>query len=699
MFKHQTSGRKLYAALGGPIGLIAIILIAIIITIVVIIYLRKKIKERKDDADDFLRFQKLIRNMLKTQLKSRNYDEERAKYDMNRFQFSSILLPVGDATINKTWDTDTEVFGDLCNSLIGMMSFGAESSSKLYKDELLWKQVMFAIKIISGKLPTKPRDYSVPWGTNWYQFSITYPTFLVATAFLYYDTFGYEDSLLTRHLSSYINNYFKESPIVDGIISMGWLRYESNVIGMSVPVIGGRLYSNRFDPEANSQKYARDYMAVDYVYTGNGFYYDNTYITHVSRNDGYTTSFYHEFKLIFDFYRMDTKFFKVLHKNFSITEHPDFPLHHGPWFSRTNSMKAFAPGRAFAVYGVDIRGFERGVCVRTKDVGLFYCGQILPLAAYESDRVNKDWGQCWIFMRRPIIKTTPDVLYKELVPYYDGVFSYGLTQIEWPSQTTTTTTFNPNSAWCSLCYLQDKAAGMYNKYQIEMGGQYMFDIEEFNLATPTGYHVYYKCTVDMVTASSDPYTLAIRLGNLEEKQANRLTGIGANFAYAFDDFMGIFLYLEEIDIQNSKNVIKLTKVMDPNTSKELDALYIQPSARPIMSFGYSNNFYQYDTEKRHNQLNSEPTLYKLTTDDFILERLDTEDAMIYLYNIKEKTASISYAFTNELPRSITIKKSILDNLFETYKVPDALFDSSKNQYTLNTYERQFQLLLTNVTLK
>lgn len=699
MFKRQTRSRQLYSAIGGKIGLIAIIVIAIIITIIIVLYVRKRIQDSKEDADDFLRYLKLIIKYLRDKRESSNFQEERVQFNLDRFEFSSILLPVGDVTKNLTWDTDSSTFGDLCNDLMGMVSYGSDSMSKYYKNELLWKQIMYAIKTISAKLPDVPKDYNVPWGDNWYQFSITYPLLLVSTAFSYYDTFKAEDSFLTRHLSSYINNYYKESPVVNGLISMGWLRYESNVIGMSVPLIGGRLYSNRFDPNTNSQKYAREYMNAEYVYTNNGFYYDNTYITHVSRNDGYTTSFYNDFKFIFDFYRLETRFFSVLHKNFSITEHPDFPLHHGPWFNRGASMKGFAPGRKFAKYGVDIRGYERGVCIRTKQISLHYCGQMSPLASYESDRTNKEWGQCWIFMRRPITKTSADRLYKELVPYYDGVHSYGVKQIDWPSTTQTTDVYPPDSALCSLCYVQNKAAGMYNKYKIRMANQYSFDIEEITLGTPTGFHVYYQCKVDSSLAASNPYTIACRLGNLDEAQIGRLTGIGAKNAYAFDDFIGTFLYFDEIDTENVDSVVHVDKVMDPATGKEVDALYVQPTQRQIFQFGFSNNFYEYGSIPRHNNLSQQPSITELSTDDYKVEKLDTEEAILILHDYKAKKAVISYAYNYILPRGITIKKSILDQKFESYNVYGGQLNSSSGIYTVNTYEKQFQMVLTDVVYK
>lgn len=700
MFKHQTRGREIYAALGGTPGIIAIIIVAIIIITIIIWYVRKKIKERKDDLDDFLRYQRLIKPYLKTKRENQKFTEDSVQYEMDRFEFSSTLLPVGDPALNLTWDTDSEVFGDLCTRLMSMMSYGSDKKSKYYKDQLLWKQILFSIRTIAEKLPDVPTNFVPPWGTNWYQFSITYPTFLVATAFSYFDTFNAEDAFLTRHLASYINNYFKESPIVDGLYSMGWLRTESNVIGMSVPVIGGRLYSNRFNREANSQKYARDYMSVNYVFSGNGFYYDNTYITHVSRNDGYTTSFYYEFDFVYNFYTMNTKFFKVLHKNFSILEHPKIPLHHGPWFNRGSSMKGFAPGRKFATYGVDIRGYERGVCIRSEDISLHYCGQIQPLAAYESDRVNEEWGQCWIFMRRPLTKNSAANLYKELVPYYDGVHSYGLKQINWPSVRTTTATFEPESALCSLCYIQDEAAGMYNKYRIKMADEFMFDIEELNLATPTGFHVYFKCKVDSSLASSNPYSIAVRLGNLEENQVKgRLTGVGSKYSYAFDNFIGTFLYLDEVDAANSENVINMKQIKDPATGKTLNALYVQPTQRQIMEFGFSNNFYAYGTEKRHNNLNAMPTMNVLSTDRFKLEKIDTDDALLFLHDYKTNTSAVSYAFNYTLPKSIVIKKSILDDKLSSYKVSNGMFNSSTGVYTVGTFEKQFQMLLTNVVHK
>ncbi len=700
MFKNQTKGRQLYAAVGGRTGLIAIIIIAIVITVLIVWYVRKKIMERLQDEDDFLRYMRLIKPYLKVKRENQKIDEARVQFEMDRFEFSSILLPVGNPEQNLTWDTDSSVFGDLCNSLMGMVSYGSDKTSKYYRNQLLWKQILFAIRTIAKKLPDKPNDYQVPWGTNWYQFSITYPTFLVSAAFSYYDTFGEQDPFLTRHLASFISRYYKEPASMTGLISMGWLRYESNVIGMSVPLIGGRLYGNRFDPNANSQKYARDYLQVNYVYKDNGFYYDNTYVTHVSRNDGYTTSFYHEFKFVYDFYRMDTKFFKILHHNFSILEHPDIPLHHGPWFSRTGSLRAFAPGRQFATYGLDIRGYGRAVCLRTKTVSLHFNGQLIPLASYESDRTNKEWAQAWVFMRRPMTKDTADSLYAELIPYYDGVHSYGRKQIDWPSETTTTTTFTPEDALCSLCYIQDRAAGMYNKYKIYMGRAYSFDIEEINLTTPNGFHVLYTCKVDPVMSASNPYTIAVHLGNMEEDQEKgRLTGVGSKYAYAFDNFIGSFLYLDDVDDENHSAVIQNEKVKDPATTKELDALFVQPTQRQIMKFGFSNNFYEYGTKQRHNELNAVPTMNVLSTDEFKVEKLDTEDAMLILYDYKKKMAAISFGFNYVLPRGIKIKKSLLDEKFEKYEVVGGILSSNTNEYTVNTYEKQFQMLLKNVVFK
>lgn len=699
MYKSQTRGRQIYAALGGRIGILTIIIITIIITILVVVYIRKKIKDAKEDKNDFLRYQKLIKEYLRIKRKNTNFDETRVQFEMDRFEFSSVLLPIGSIEENLTWDTDTSTFGDLCNSLMGMVSFVSDKKSKYYNNSKLWKQILFAIRIIAGKLPDTPQNYRVPWGTNWYQFSITYPTFLVATAFSYYEVTGSEDPFLTRHLASYINNYFKESDSVNGIYSMGWLRYESNVIGMSVPVIGGRLYSQRFDPNVNSQKYAREYMTANYVYEGNGFYYDNTYITHVARNDGYTTAFYNEFIFVYEFYRMNTNFFQILHRTFGITEHPDFPLHHGPWFTRTSSLKGFELGRKYAHYGIDIRGFARSVCIRTKDISLHYNGQIKPLAAYESDQSNNEWGQCWIFMRRPLTKYSANRMYAELVPYYDAVHSYGKKQINWPSSTTTTQTFEPDDALCSLCYIQDKVAGMYNKFKIRMAGRYNFDIEEINLVTPKGFHVYYRCNVNMSIASANPYTIACHLGILDTKQQGRLSGIGAKHSYAYDDFIGTFLYLQDIDDQNADSTIKIEKIQDPGSANKFDALYFQPTPSPIFQFGFSNNFYEYGSIERHNNLVELPSINQLAAEDYKLEKINTKDALLFLHDLKNKISIISYGFNNSLPKGIKIKKSILDDKFSHYKVQDGIFNSNTNEYTVNTYEKQFQMVLINVEFK
>lgn len=700
MYKSQTRGREIYASLGGRVGIITIIVIAIVLTIAIVLFVRRRMMKQREDDDDFLRYQRLIKAYLRTKRENQKFTEHSVQLEMDRFQFSKTLIPLGDEDQGINWHTDSSVFGDMCTILMAMVSHASDKSSKFYRNELLWRQIMFAVRTIANNMPNKTENHSTPWGTNWYQFSITYPTFLVSVAFSYYETFGEEEPFLTRHLSSYINNYFKESAIPNGMISMGWLRTESNVIGMSVPVIGGRLYSKRFDPNANSQKYARQYMSAEYVYSGNGFYYDNTYITHVSRNDGYTTSFYHEFILVFQFYRMNTRFFDVLHRHFGITEHPDFPLHHGPWFNRGPMMKGFEPGRKFAHYGLDIRGFERSVCLRTKEVSLHFSGQILPLAAYEADRTNQEWAQCWVFMRRPITKDSASRLYTSLVPFYDGVHSYGKKQIDWPSGLATTQTFEPRNALCSLAYIQGRAAGMYNKYDIRMADEFTFDIEEFNLTTPTGFHVIFRCTVDTVAAAANPYTIACRLGKLEANQAKeRLTGVNAKHAYAFDDFIGTFLYLDEVDEENAEAVVHLDEIIDPDTNEPINALYVQPTPRKVFHFGFSNNFYAYGTEKRHNNLVAFPNMHELVTDDFKLERLDTDNALLFLHYYREKISVVTYAFNHVLPRGITIKKDLLDQKFTRYKVVDGIFNSETSEYTVNTYEKQFQMVLINVEYK
>lgn len=696
MFKSQTLGRRLYSAIGGRVGLIFIIVIVIILTITIIIYFRRKIIEQRRMNDDFYRYNKLIDEYCLALRQQSNFTEEDVKLYMDQYQFNQTMIPLG-ASEGREWFKDTEIFGDLCNILRNMMTYASDPDSKYYKNKDLWKIILSSFRFFNPNVPNYVTDYQVPFGTNWYQFSITYPIYLVATAFSYLKVFGREDPFLVRHLSSYINNYFKDPPRPDqGMISIGWLRDGSNVAGMSVPLIGGRLYSRRFTPNTTSQQYIRNFFAAEYSYSGNGMYYDNSFIFHESRNDGYTTSFYNEFLLVYNFYRLNTRFFKILHHNFSILEHPTIPYHHCPWFTRTGSCKGFQPVRKFARYGLDIRGYERGVCVRTKEISLFYNGQNPGLACYESDRVNKEWGQCWVFMRHALTKEHPGRLYPTLVPYYGGVHSYGLKQIDWASQLQTTNTYNATNVTCSLCCFQDRAAGMYQKFSITMDSIYKFDVEEINIATPTGFHVYYHCQPDMVLASSNPYTIACHLGKLDPVQENRLKGIASKHAYAFDNFIGTFIYLDEIDDQEDTNVIKTGTIKNPGSGDMLDTLVIQPYIRQTIKAGFSNNYYTPGTKTLYNNMLELPTIWKLEIEGFTLERLETENALLLLHDNVKKECMISYAFGAVLPKQIEIKKSLLDERFESYKVTDGIYMAGREAYVVNTFEKQFQMHIKDI---
>ena len=705
MYKSSTKGRSFVATFGGPFGTILFFLIIVLVFFIVFLLIQKAIKQAVLEKNDFYRFNRLLRTYMYTTRATKNFTAQQVQIYMDQFEFNNILLPLGDKQANKTWDTDSEVFGELCVTMQNMLSFVVDRTSNYYKNELLWQQILFSIRTISNKLPQKPTDYKVPWGTNWYQFSITYPIYLVSAAFSYADMYNRNEPFLTRHLASYIQNYFADPPKnTMGMYSMGWLRDGPNVCGMSVPLIGGRLYSNRFNSEVTSQQYVRNFLKTDWVYSGNGTYYDDSFLFHVSRNDGYTTSFYYETVLVYNFYRMNTRIWKTLDRKFALTEHPIFPYHHAPWFSRTGNQNGFGPGRQLAKFGLGIRGFEKAICLRTKEVSLQFNGQQSPIAAYESDRVNKAWAQAWVFMRRPITRDTNGPLYEQLVPYYDGVHSYGLKQIDWPSLTTTTTTFVPNNVTSSIVCFGDVAAGLYNKFQITMADQFKFDIEELTLVTLNGLHCFYKYKPNPSTASLSPYTIACRLGKLEKTQTN-ITGVAAGTAKRFDNFLACFVYLDDIDAANSANVIKMGQVTNPQDQTQLDAMYIQPRLQATVECGFTNMFYPYndadedDTENvpvRHNELVTAPTISQIESSRFLLQTATEMPGLLMLHDLQKNTCVISYAYNTELPRSLEIKKSVLDKYMSAYTPTDSVFVESKRLYTVNTYEKQFQIVLKNV---
>lgn len=697
MYKNRSILHKTYAVIGGFFGIMVILIIVCIIVGIYLYRLQQQKRTQELLSDDFTRFKTIIGKYIVTIRKKRRFSPDQVKWAIAAFQYNENLL--GISRDGKTWFQDHDTFGELCLTLQNLLSYTMDSTSKYYKDANIWKIIKYSITAISERIPYPANLFKTPWGTNWYQFSITWPIFLVAATYGHLELFDESEPRFERTLSAYISAYFKEpDDPTGGLKSMGWSRYGPNVVGMSMAVVGGQLYARTFNPKSNSQLYVQTFLKAVPVQRGDGFYKDGSFLFHVSRNDGYTTSFYHEILSMAEFYEfyvpgIYNNIYNVLAKKFKITEHPTIPYHHTPWFTRTGSKESTV-GRQHGAYGLDIRGYERGIAYKSRDFILCFNGQKDDIAAYESDRTNQEWAQIWMMMRKPVFADDAPNWNAKLVPYLDGVHSYGLKRIDWPSGTSTTQTYNCTIAECGLCYYQNEAAAMFNDYTINLGNTANFIIKELCLITTRGIHLFYTCVADQDNvAEQGNYTIACHLGKLRENNQNTPIGVGSTYAKCWDKNITTFIYLKERT--DAHEVVRQRRVKNPDGSNMLTALYLQPRSERF-KVGFSN---MYSRKDNHiNELVLEPNSEAINGLDFRCERDPKYKDYIFLHRYEDKSCMVSYQYQGALPTSIAIPKTMLDDKFISYKVVDAILNSEK-KYILETDGKQFQMMLKNVVVK
>lgn len=312
------------------------------------------------------------------------------------FQFDSVMVPItktdatGSVVSNYEWNTNSEAFLDLIRIVQRMIIRSCQPESIHYKNETIWNMARHFINEVQSRLPTQPKFKTFPWGENWYQFSISYPLFLVIVAYLQVRLFKKDvDQTIYRTLSLYIQNYF-ESPADDrsGIKSMGWLCDGPNAIMMAVPYIGGHLLLKDLDNKNNICKYIERYVSLQFVTSGEGLYPDYGFVFHSTlRAYGYVYSSYNDIVLISKF--LEKNDYLKLKNVFEIFEHPTIPRHFSGWFTRSASVATNRKGGKLGFYAVDS---ICAVIAKTADWMIQFNGQRTSLCYYESDQENYTWG-------------------------------------------------------------------------------------------------------------------------------------------------------------------------------------------------------------------------------------------------------------------------------------------------------------------
>lgn len=534
-------------------------------------------------------------------------DDSRIDFIVKSFEFNDKMvslkkaLPNGSFEDNYEWNTNTEAFLDLINMVASVMVASSIKTSSYYKSPVAWKIVEHFVIKTMDRIPIPPSNFSFPWGTNWYQFSISFPIFITQANFLYRKQFNNYNQLLNKSMARYIQNYLIAPKTPIGIQSMGYNRDGVNAIQMSVPYLAGRLVLRTLDLNDTVCQFVKKYLEFEYVSIGNGFYPDYGFIFHTElRSYGYINSALPEIKFTGSFFDIDSV--KNLSRIYEIVEHPKLKVHYSPWFTRAGSLRT--TNSKYGVIGFYVIDSIKAVIAKTDDWMLAYNGQADHLCYYESDAANYTWGQYWFSARMFLYQDTSPNLQRELVTRYPGVLSYDNLVVEFKTTTTTTTTHMPTYGKTRICQLYN-VIGILNEYSIKYN-TFSLEVSELSLITDEGIHSYYSLKPDLTAHSQSPVTCSINLGEMPAVQG-QMVGIGKQYQFKNNY---TFVY------DNGGNVY-IDSVVDPETKKKISSLQIKPKLRrEECEFGFSTvhlNVNSLIEPPKKNSIKTER--YSLTFDD------------------------------------------------------------------------------------
>lgn len=626
---------------------ISILVVSIIIFLTMAILFYRFYRKMQLNDDDFKRFSQYISEYSV----DGGLSNDAAKFIISSFTFDDNMMQLTSTTANGVeiegynWNSHTEAFLELINLMNGILLTSMDVKSSYYKSDEVWKVLRHFVTTVFHRIPLPPTPYNMPWGTNWYQFSISFPLFLVNMSYSAYTLFGKADDDLQRNLSVYISNYFVNPPRKTGVISMGWARDGPNAVMMAVPYIGGKLLLKNLDKEDNICLYAKDYCTFNFVNEGEGLYSDMGYVFHTTlRAYGYIYSSFNDILLISKFFNLGGS--GILQNVYKVMEHPTIPLHFSAWFTRSPNLGS---GKRTGDLGFFVVDSIRGVVCKTKDWYLGFNGQANHLCFYESDKDNYTWGQIWTSARVFLYMDSESAWKRDFVTYYPGVISYGNVVQEMPTETTTTTTFLPSNGETIISSLND-VIGMRNKYLISYSN-YIINVVELVLVTTEGLHTFLQIKPDMELHSKNALTVAINLGSMKVSD-----GSGIGTCYKFDKNYS-FVY-------NDKNDVVTGTVKDKATDLEKDHLQIRPKISvnnegiPMASVSYSTI---------HSKVNSclvKPTENSIDLIEYNLT-YDAVNDLLWLRDKTNKVDAVSKPLGVKIKNNFSLNKNILLKKYST----------------------------------
>nr|WIE95375.1 hypothetical protein [Microctonus hyperodae filamentous virus] len=500
----------------GTTFFLIIILLIIVTCYILAIYLLRNKNEIVSTKNLKLKYTLLIYNYLQAEFTENDLLQN--EINIQSFSFNDTLFS------SYRWFEDAEQFGSTIKALINLLYATTLKGNVYYRSTHVWKILKHSTNTICKKFSFPLVNYQFPWGKNWYQFSISFPKFLVFAAFLHRHEFGHGDALLDSWLKQIIT-HFLPSPKK----SIGWNRDGPNSVMMSVPYMGGHLLLNDYSRilKESDFLYVLDYINSDYVSSGEGFYADGGFVFHGTlRAYGYIYSSLNDFKLIADFFNFSDALNKIV-KIKTLLDNPHIPIHFCPWFTRgTNLTYNNTNQTTGGTGGFDFMPSTSIISIKTKHYTLQFNGQNKRLCFYEADQANFQWAQYWIMARQFYYKNSDVKLRPELITRYPGVISINNTPLilRTPENKPTTHTFMCRGARTIICKCNDSCIGIYNEYQIN---ELDFEVCEMMLITDEGYTVCYTINYDDSTNVDDSAALfvSVNLGHLSKNDVYKTPNV------------------------------------------------------------------------------------------------------------------------------------------------------------------------------
>lgn len=416
---------------------------------------RKKQSEKEEEKPGSFTDQILLENAKRAIVRLTQPNE------LKQYKFR----PNESTGIHEEWYKDSSALGDICLSITAGLSIVIahkrnNESEKYKKDDNFYKSVCedFMLRYKEQLLKSNLKD--LPWGTNWYQFSVT-STNMLASYLLC-------DDVLQKDLAAEIILLIVQSPRR----SIGFTRSEMNAIYMAGPWMLAQNHKNKISISKLVQfsdiQYCTAYCSLDIVQNSrqDGRHIDESIRTHSS-----VVTFAYFYTL---FGRLSNYFYALSNANVDVSlydtvrsyvAHPRIGKTLCGLEGRKNDVSARVYDKS--PLGIRVMPFARIIRFFTHDAAFIMRGQVADSAYFEADKSVYDTAEYWVQYRGVYTAASPAGLAaNDLGFIHDEAHEPKESRISIPSTTSTTETFYPLDFSRAFVFQHDNMFGLlYHDYK------------------------------------------------------------------------------------------------------------------------------------------------------------------------------------------------------------------------------------------